>query len=89
MKTLTMLALAALTAAVTDTPAAARDIIPDTCTYTNPILHADYSDPDAIRVGGDYWMTASVQPRARPADPAFGRPGALEDSQCSPAQDES
>ena len=46
MKTLTMLALAALTAAVTDTPAAARDIIPDTCTYTNPILHADYSDPD-------------------------------------------
>lgn len=59
MKTLTMLALAALTAAVTYTPAAARDIIPDTCTYTNPILHADYSDPDAIRVGGDYWMTAS------------------------------
>ena len=59
MKTLTMLALAAMTAAVTDTPAGARDIIPDTCTYTNPILHADYSDPDAIRVGGDYWMTAS------------------------------
>ena len=59
MKTLTMLTLAAMTAAVTYTPAGARDIIPDTCTYTNPILHADYSDPDAIRVGGDYWMTAS------------------------------
>ena len=59
MKTLTMLALAAMTAAATYTPAGARDIIPDTCTYTNPILHADYSDPDAIRVGGDYWMTAS------------------------------
>ena len=59
MKTLTMLALAAMTATVTYTPAGARDIIPDTCTYTNPILHADYSDPDAIRVGGDYWMTAS------------------------------
>lgn len=28
-------------------------------TYTNPILHLDYSDPDAIRVGDDYWMTAS------------------------------
>lgn len=28
-------------------------------TYTNPVLHADYSDPDAIRVGGDYYMTAS------------------------------
>jgi len=28
-------------------------------TYTNPILHQDYSDPDAIRVGDDYYMTAS------------------------------
>jgi len=27
--------------------------------YRNPVLHADYSDPDVIRVGGDYWMTAS------------------------------
>ena len=23
-------------------------------TYTNPVLYADYSDPDAIRVGDDY-----------------------------------
>lgn len=28
-------------------------------TYTNPILHADYSDPDAIRVGDDYYMISS------------------------------
>ena len=28
-------------------------------TYRNPILAADYSDPDAIRDGDDYWMTAS------------------------------
>ena len=28
-------------------------------TYKNPILHADYSDPDVVRVGDDYWMTAS------------------------------
>lgn len=28
-------------------------------TYKNPVLHADYSDPDAIRVGDDYYMTAS------------------------------
>ena len=28
-------------------------------TYTNPILYADYSDPDAIRVGDDYFMVAS------------------------------
>lgn len=27
--------------------------------YTNPVLHLDYSDPDAIRVGDDYYMTAS------------------------------
>jgi|GEM_PF-92290 len=32
---------------------------PASQTYTNPILHADYSDPDAIRVGDDYYMTAS------------------------------
>lgn len=28
-------------------------------TYKNPILYADYSDPDVIRVGDDYFMTAS------------------------------
>lgn len=28
-------------------------------TYRNPILYADYSDPDVIRVGEDYFMTAS------------------------------
>ena len=28
-------------------------------TYTNPIIHEDYSDPDAIRVGDYYYMTAS------------------------------
>ncbi|MCX8020356.1 MAG: glycoside hydrolase 43 family protein [Chitinophagaceae bacterium] len=27
--------------------------------YTNPVIHADYSDPDAIRVGDDYYMVAS------------------------------
>jgi beta-xylosidase len=27
--------------------------------YRNPILHADYSDPDAIRVGTDYYMISS------------------------------
>ncbi|WP_207494999.1 glycoside hydrolase family 43 protein [Aridibaculum aurantiacum] len=28
-------------------------------TYKNPVLNADYSDPDAIRVGDDYYMTSS------------------------------
>lgn len=27
--------------------------------YRNPVLHADYSDPDAIRVGKRYYMTSS------------------------------
>lgn len=28
-------------------------------TYKNPILYADYSDPDVVRAGEDYYMTAS------------------------------
>lgn len=28
-------------------------------TYENPILYADYSDPDVIRVGDDFYLTAS------------------------------
>ena len=27
-------------------------------TYRNPIIYADYSDPDVIRVGDDFYMTA-------------------------------
>src|SRR3954462_5461115 len=29
-------------------------------TYKNPVLFADYSDPDAIRVGDDYYLVAST-----------------------------
>lgn len=35
-----------------------RPTLPDG-RYRNPIVWADYSDPDVIRVGDDYWMTAS------------------------------
>ena len=28
-------------------------------TYTNPILYADYSDPDIVKVGDDFYMVAS------------------------------
>ena len=28
-------------------------------TFANPIIHADYSDPDVVRVGPDYYMTSS------------------------------
>ncbi len=28
-------------------------------TYTNPVLYADYSDPDVIRVGSDFYLVSS------------------------------
>lgn len=28
-------------------------------TYQNPVLYADYSDPDVVRVGPDYYLTSS------------------------------
>ncbi|MCB0837071.1 MAG: glycoside hydrolase 43 family protein [Bacteroidetes bacterium] len=28
-------------------------------TYKNPVIYADYSDPDVVRVGDDFYMTAS------------------------------
>jgi beta-xylosidase len=28
-------------------------------TYKNPIIYADYSDPDVIHIGGDFYMTSS------------------------------
>jgi beta-xylosidase len=32
--------------------------------YTNPILNADWSDPDVVRVGDDFYLTASGFGRA-------------------------
>ena len=29
-------------------------------TYTNPVINADYSDPDVVAVGDDYYLTAAV-----------------------------
>jgi len=46
----------------TDAPsAAAFPWVPDQGdgTFRNPVIHADYSDPDVIRVGNDYYLTAS------------------------------
>jgi beta-xylosidase len=28
-------------------------------TYKNPVLHSDYSDPDVVRVGNNYYLTSS------------------------------
>ncbi|MGA1809204.1 glycoside hydrolase family 43 protein [Sphingobium salicis] len=38
---------------------AGAEASPSASTYVNPILYADYSDPDVIRVGQDYYMVAS------------------------------
>ncbi|MGK5498254.1 family 43 glycosylhydrolase [Streptomyces sp. URMC 125] len=48
----------------TRTAPAARpgDLAPTT--YRNPVLDADWSDPDAVRVGDDYYLTASSFGRA-------------------------
>ena len=63
--TLTLLSLA--TQAQTSSPAGTKDNpvskvwVADRGdgTYKNPIIHADYSDPDAIRVNEDFYMVAS------------------------------
>jgi beta-xylosidase len=35
-------------------------VTPETAdTYTNPVLNADWSDPDVVRVGDDFYLTAS------------------------------
>jgi beta-xylosidase len=43
------------------TPAYRHPWIPDQKdgTFCNPIIHADYSDPDAIRFGDDFYLVAS------------------------------
>ena len=44
-------------------PSPAAETVPasprESRTYRNPILFADWSDPDVIRVGDDYWLVAS------------------------------
>ena len=34
--------------------------------YKNPVLYADYSDPDACRVGDDFYMTSSIRSNSHP-----------------------
>jgi beta-xylosidase len=42
-------------------PASAQPWLPDLGNgrYRNPVVFADYSDPDVVRVGADFYMTAS------------------------------
>lgn len=53
--------LASVAAAQASTPGTAAVWIADNGdgTYRNPIIHADYSDPDVIRVGDDFYLVAS------------------------------
>lgn len=55
---ITLPLLAALGAAAAQTPGV---WVPDRGdgTFTNPVIYADYSDPDAVRVGDDYFMVSS------------------------------
>ena len=56
LATAPVLALCAMASGATPRVAASRTALPN---YSNPILYADYSDPDIIRVGHDYYMVAS------------------------------
>lgn len=61
MKGNVMNAGAQLTTAATAEPGYSFPWSPDSGdgTYRNPILYADYSDPDVTRHGDDFWLTAS------------------------------
>ena len=49
-------------------------------TYRNPVIFADYSDPDVIAVGDDFYLVASsFQSGAGSADPALARSRELDE----------
>lgn len=60
-KLLTILGLATVLLATAQKPYVSKVWVADNNdgTYKNPVLHADYSDPDAIRVGNDFYLTSS------------------------------
>ena len=57
MKRIFLLALFALTTAIANCQLSWGD--QGNGTYINPVLNADFSDPDVIRVGEKYYMVAS------------------------------
>ena len=52
-------ALVSLASILLSAPLAARAVADPAGTYRNPILYADYSDPDVVRVGSDFYLIAS------------------------------
>lgn len=61
LTTLCALCLAFASTLIAQTPYVSQVWVADqgNGTYRNPVLHADYSDPDACRVGDDFYMTSS------------------------------
>src|SRR5688500_6780295 len=55
---MSLLSTVAASSAPASQPALWRSDLGDG-TYRHPILPADYADPDAIRVGNDFWMVSS------------------------------
>lgn len=58
---LTLVAALSVLAAAAQTPAPTPPWVPDLGNgqYKNPVLYADYSDPDVVRAGQDYYLTSS------------------------------
>lgn len=56
---LTTLCCGLTTAATAQAPSATWNPNVNERTYRNPVIDADYSDPDVCRVGNDYYMTSS------------------------------
>ena len=58
---LTLVAVLLALGAAAQTPAPTPPWVPDLGhgQYKNPVLYADYSDPDVVRVGSDYYLTSS------------------------------
>lgn len=58
---LTFAAVLVALAAAAQTPRPTPPWVPDLGNgqYKNPVLYADYSDPDVVRVGTDYYLTSS------------------------------
>ncbi|UTF59462.1 glycoside hydrolase 43 family protein [Gilvimarinus sp. DA14] len=59
MRTLWMLALIGMAGCQTSPESAQPSKSVADKTYQNPIIHADYSDPDVVAVNGNFYMTAS------------------------------
>lgn len=47
------------TDAANDSPGATTAQTTNAVTYSNPVLPGDYADPSVVRVGNDYWATAT------------------------------